>query len=1048
MSTTSTLFSLPFCTCACLLVLLDEDIRASRAYLDFLSKLEVVRSTWHRVGTSEDLGISEDINNIGRSLAVCQKKKHLRTSNCRAKEGGLVKPSSDSIKSVFGSHIDPGRHEQLKGTIAEIEEKVKGILNRFSREDQEENDQIHMADFKKELFEIIDDLHKKYQSLYAQYDLLTGELEKRVIGKQSTDTSSSSSDEDEDSDDSSKKGNRKNAELRSSSQEIINELKLEVETVNIEVVELKTKLSILNKEKEALHAEQQAALSKIEEAENTMSYLRNEAERFSKELCNQSAENQKLNEMLGAADLVQIELRMRLEDMNREKEVLVSEKEAAARRIEEDLVKSQNLRNMIDELKDEKTALEQELKATEHRVSDLNQLQESMEQKLADLSFGACKKDMEEQLESKAAEVDDFGAQVKLLQGQKAELEARIVSYNDEASSQRSQLMDQINAVQKELEFSENKRKELELQLEKRTREVLELQIQIESLEAESGTREEDKQNLLEQKRGLIAQVKDLEIEVETLKLQSKGLEGERHNLSHEIEKLRGHNEELQNRVLEFEEMVESLHGHKCHLEQQLEIKARDISEFLIEVEKLKQDLASHAVHKHEMQQEKDRVTYQVKDLRDLADSLNSKKSQLEEHVESKTQEIHQLQEDNKKLQDMILRLEADLTLKGDEFAALSETLKQQENEASVHVMALEGQADSLRHELDSVQLQRNELESQHEKERREFSETLVQMENQKSELMIQLDNQHRLSKEQEEVYKKLSEDYEQGEHQLLKYKEILQLAESRKEETVRELQMKIVSHDQTVEELNGTVEGLKRDLDLKEDELSTLMENVRTIEVKLRLSNQKLRVTEQLLIEKEEIFRAAEAKYKQDITTLEERAVELSETVACNQRMFFDISEAVTSTMAGLESVVQKFKGECGKYSSCILHMSAELKIMKDCVRETRSAKHRLEEEVRGLIEQLKEKTRQESELRERLGKLGTRISEGEAEKEKLSITLKELQLKLKDKEEGALVLGEEKRESIRQLCIWIEYHRDRNNELREVLSKMRGATAGPQRG
>ncbi|XWS48830.1 hypothetical protein CRYUN_Cryun13aG0110200 [Craigia yunnanensis] len=54
-----------------------------------------------------------------------------------------------------------------------------------------------------------------------------------------------------------------------------------------------------------------------------------------------------------------------------------------------------------------------------------------------------------------------------------------------------------------------------------------------------------------------------------------------------------------------------------------------------------------------------------------------------------------------------------------------------------------------------------------------------------------------------------------------------------------------VQSKDQIVAELEQIIEDLKRDLEMKGDELSNLVENVRTIEVKLRLSNQKLRVTE-----------------------------------------------------------------------------------------------------------------------------------------------------------------------------------------------------------
>ena len=48
-------------------------------------------------------------------------------------------------------------------------------------------------------------------------------------------------------------------------------------------------------------------------------------------------------------------------------------------------------------------------------------------------------------------------------------------------------------------------------------------------------------------------------------------------------------------------------------------------------------------------------------------------------------------------------------------------------------------------------------------------------------------------------------------------------------------------------------------------------------------------------------------------------------------------------------------------------------------------------------------------------------------------------LETMMKEMDEGILGLGEEKREAIRQLCVWIEYHRSRYDYLKEVLSKKR---------
>ncbi|KAK4285929.1 hypothetical protein QN277_002554 [Acacia crassicarpa] len=46
-------------------------------------------------------------------------------------------------------------------------------------------------------------------------------------------------------------------------------------------------------------------------------------------------------------------------------------------------------------------------------------------------------------------------------------------------------------------------------------------------------------------------------------------------------------------------------------------------------------------------------------------------------------------------------------------------------------------------------------------------------------------------------------------------------------------------------------------------------------------------------------------------------------------------------------------------------------------------------------------------------------------------------LEQMVKDKDEGILGLAEEKREAIRQLCLWIDYHRSRYDYLKVIISK-----------
>ncbi|KAL0331126.1 UNVERIFIED_CONTAM: COP1-interactive protein 1 [Sesamum angustifolium] len=50
----------------------------------------------------------------------------------------------------------------------------------------------------------------------------------------------------------------------------------------------------------------------------------------------------------------------------------------------------------------------------------------------------------------------------------------------------------------------------------------------------------------------------------------------------------------------------------------------------------------------------------------------------------------------------------------------------------------------------------------------------------------------------------------------------------------------------------------------------------------------------------------------------------------------------------------------------------------------------------------------------------------------------VRELEKMMKEKEDAMLGFKEEKREAIRQLCVWIDYHRGRSDYYKKMVSEM----------
>jgi chromosome segregation ATPase len=139
------------------------------------------------------------------------------------------------------------------------------------------------------------------------------------------------------------------------------------------------------------------------------------------------------------------------------------------------------------------------------------------------------------------------------------------------------------------------------------------------------------------------------------------------------------------------------------------------------------------------------------------------------------------------------------------------------------------------------------------------------------------------------------------------------------------------------------------------------------------------------------------------------------------------------------------KFEEDCNRYENCILVVSKEILIAKNWFVDTNNENEKLRKEVGNLVVQLQDIKEHESALKEKVEQLEVKVSKEGVEKENLTKAINQLEKKvvaletmMKEKDEGILDLGEEKREAIRQLCIWIEYHQSRYEYLREMLSKM----------
>ncbi|KAG6405820.1 hypothetical protein SASPL_133414 [Salvia splendens] len=386
------------------------------------------------------------------------------------------------------------------------------------------------------------------------------------------------------------------------------------------------------------------------------------------------------------------------------------------------------------------------------------------------------------------------------------------------------------------------------------------------------------------------------------------------------------------------------------------------------------------------------------------------------------------------------------------------------QHESSTVISSLKEQINSFQQPLELLESQKRGLEVEIEKSKQEAAENLALTENNNAELVNKIKEQEKKLQEHEDAQSRLCEELKKLENQFQSCGERLRSSEKKTEEMTHQFEIDMYAKNQEVNELEENIEGLKRDLEMKTDDFCTLEDNVRNIEVKQRLTSQKLRVTEQLLVEKDESYLKKEEKLLEEQKSLQEIIATLSGIVQTYKdaqvRMVGEISDKLSDTLTGIDAFHMKFEEDYGHIESRIYETVNELKITTNCIKDSNIKKDQLRKEITVLSQQLSDEKSNSMHLKGRIGELETTLQKDEDEKDCLIKTVREretkmgelekivtemdektrkLEMKMKENEAGFESLIEEKREAIRQLCIWIEYHRSRNNELKDMIAKTR---------
>lgn len=318
-------------------------------------------------------------------------------------------------------------------------------------------------------------------------------------------------------------------------------------------------------------------------------------------------------------------------------------------------------------------------------------------------------------------------------------------------------LEEQVAALKTEVSSLHTQKRQLEEQVECKSNEAVEtqekisrLEAQIKEMEALSNGQEhafsafskpfvDDKQNTSSISE-LEAQAEVMLLELNSLKHQKGeldvGLLGDTKHWSAQVEG-------ITEQVSYLQHQLETLNGHKAELKQEIEKKSDEISEYLLQIAALRNELC---LSEQQAVQEKESLKIKVQDLESEIELLSSTKRDLEEQVNKISHEASQSSIENEKLQE-----------KNSQLSTKQNELQDCQTMMSVKIKSLEEEVESLKSELETSESERNRLQVGLEALQNDKKQVQLELDKEKEQYKAQLEritrtNFHQVERKIEEM--------------------------------------------------------------------------------------------------------------------------------------------------------------------------------------------------------------------------------------------------------------------------------------------------------
>ncbi|XP_050227384.1 COP1-interactive protein 1-like [Mercurialis annua] len=370
----------------------------------------------------------------------------------------------------------------------------------------------------------------------------------------------------------------------------------------------------------------------------------------------------------------------------------------------------------------------------------------------------------------------------------------------------------------------------------------------------------------------------------------------------------------------------------------------------------------------------------------------------------------------------------------------------------------LKDQAKNTQRELETLRREKSEFQHEMDANSKEISENLSLIEALKDEIATKNTQEQAFTVQIDELKLEVNSLHDQNNEleEMLssKNKETDELTEekSRLQDKISELEKNLTDRGNEFSDIDNESNQITEQLSYLQQELDSLKEeNVRlkqdTTQNQKQVENEILNLTSKIsdqqktLQEKDDtIKKFAEERKLSKHHSLDSPKLQLASESPKYRSTDFSRSNN-NAFERKIDELADKFRMKMDYH---IRLLSRRIQVAEQLHSETRESYKQAVEKIEQENKELHEQNAAcESELKK------MKLLESDLEKEKLrnrsdgggvagDSKVEELEQKLKERDEVLWSLGEEKREAIRQLCVVVEYHRERYDHLKEAVSKM----------